>query len=31
MTTAPSLLHSGVAVGDELPSLSVDVTATTVV
>jgi acyl dehydratase len=30
-TTTPSILHSAVAVGDELPSLSVDVTATTVV
>jgi hypothetical protein len=30
-TTIPTVLHPGVAVGDELPALSVDVTATTVV
>lgn len=31
VTTTPSLLHSDVAVGDVLPSLSVEVSATTVV
>lgn len=30
-TTAPALLHGGVAVGDELPELRYDVTSTTVV